>query len=240
MNIMKTSEIIEILEGDFGFTFAQITVYKSAICCQACKDITSLGFGQLSGIEDLTLDSYLVVQLSDHTADIVENFERVGLCERCQKRRFVATMDKYQSQVFKLVNYHCVIDLGISQPAVSFYSQASSKIRGYQQGGDRVCLNLFGIDASQLLKFANTIAHEYRHVYQKQFDPYILDSYIDGSVNYDGYYNHPSEIDARDYGEKVSMELLDEVTHIVKMMIEETGVNPYAGVDTDGDQLQLA
>lgn len=44
-----------------------------------------------------------------------------------------------------------------------------------------------------------TIAHEYRHVWQKTNKKYLYKDYIDASLDYEGYYNQDSEKDARNW-----------------------------------------
>jgi hypothetical protein len=49
-------------------------------------------------------------------------------------------------------------------------------------------------------KFVETMLHEHRHAYQyKHKLPMTKVQYVDASVDYQAYYNHPMEVDAREY-----------------------------------------
>ena len=53
-----------------------------------------------------------------------------------------------------------------------------------------------------LKSIIRTLAHEYRHVWQHTYNSNILKDYIDSDVDYDKYYKHPSEVDAREFANK--------------------------------------
>lgn len=48
------------------------------------------------------------------------------------------------------------------------------------------------------LKCFDTVIHELRHVWQ-YLELWDFDDYIDPTIDMDGYYNHPTEIDARNF-----------------------------------------
>lgn len=52
-------------------------------------------------------------------------------------------------------------------------------------------------DFIHAIECLGTVIHEMKHVQQWLYNPSMFDDYVDAKDNYEAYYNHPSEVQAR-------------------------------------------
>ena len=79
-------------------------------------------------------------------------------------------------------------------------------------------IDSLNLDINMLLKkLPVTVLHEHRHALQeyKHF-PMIDVPYTDPEIDYDAYYNHPSEVDAREYAEEYAEEAMGYVIDVLR------------------------
>lgn len=79
-----------------------------------------------------------------------------------------------------------------------------------------------------LNKKLDTMLHEYRHAWQQYTMPSIFDDYVSSSDDYKAYYNHPSEVDARNYAknniEAFKNYIVSNVGEVLKMICKVLGL----------------
>jgi hypothetical protein len=92
-------------------------------------------------------------------------------------------------------------ELGI-KPKVKIYNKRNAE-NGYftEKNPDTIHINLALVELYHDVrsKVWDVVAHETRHAWQHRNKPEIYDGYVSSHVDYEKYYNHPAEVDARDY-----------------------------------------
>ena len=125
------------------------------------------------------------------------------ICKNCFIEQYGIEADEDVVNVFMRVYSYCLNSLKIRGKYELQIVESKTQAGAFIPGRRTIQINIVLFNENNVERIVKTVAHELRHAQQKEQNPDILKDYISFYKNRDGYKQHPAEMDADEYANKV-------------------------------------